>query len=166
MYGTDKDLAFADHVAQEVNCLAGTVAKIFEFVQDDSIVDSVWGEARERSYKKNEDGEFGIDCPVLMRNPDRSVSSGEQGLSVDKRGVLTVARKDLDVRGLSRPKAGDIWLVWGRYYDVTKSSASDGRMFDDGKTIEYEVSYVRRTKAPPEQSWLEDLPTPEEDAQD
>ncbi len=162
----DNDLAFWDKTTQEVNCLAGTTALIFEFSETESQRDPIYGESTFRVHKKNDEGNDGIECPVLFKSPDTSPVSGEEGFRSEKHAVLFVARKDLDDLDLRRPKGGDIWKVWGRYYDVTKASASEGRVSDSGVTVEYEVSLVRRTKATPESQWMNPRPTPDSSAKD
>ena len=40
----DKDQCFLDHVAQEVNCLSGTTAIVFQFEEVESQVDPLYNE--------------------------------------------------------------------------------------------------------------------------
>lgn len=162
----DKDQAFLDHIAQEVNCLAGTNAVIFQFDEENSKRDWVYGESVSREYKKNDKDLEGINCPVLFKSPERSPISGEQGFHMEKTSSVFVARKDLDDRDLRRPIVGDLWLLWGRYYDVTKSGATEGRFSDTGRTSSYEVDVVRRTKDVPEGLWFSPPPDPDADGQD
>lgn len=162
----DKDAAFLDHIAQEVNCLAGTNAVIFQFDEAASKRDWVYGESVDREYVPDSKGKQGIICPALFKSPDRTAISGEEGFRMDKNSTVFVARKDLDEKGLIRPSEGDIWMLWGRYYDVKSSSATEGRFSDSGRTSMYEVDVVRRTKAVPEGMWFDSPPPPDEDAED
>lgn len=162
----DKDQCFLDHIAQEVNCLSGTTAIVFQFEEVESQVDPLYNEPVSKTYKLNSDGEPGIELPVSFKSPDRTEISGEEGQRTEKRSTFFVARKDLEKKDLRRPKIGDIWILWGRHYDVVQSSATTGRFTDSGVTSEYEVTVVRRTKAAPESVKIVPRPEPDPNAKE
>lgn len=143
----DSDQCFMDSIAQEVNHLAGVVAIFFQYEEKKSSRNPYYGESKDRIYKG---GGVGVECPIFFKSPDRSEVTGEEGFRMDKTSSFFVARVDLDERSLRRPRVGDILKVWNSYFDVTKSSATEGRFSDTGQTLQYEVDVVRRTKSLPE----------------
>ena len=153
----NKDQCLFDSVAQEVNKLAGTSGYIFQFEQIKSQIDPLYGEPIETEYKKNDEGKEGIEIPLFFRSPDRTPMTGEEGFRLDRNSHVFIAKKDLDDRGLRRPRNGDILYVWGKYYDVIDSSYSEGYINDNPDGVSsIDVEVMRRTKAPPEGLWIRD----------
>lgn len=141
----DYDQCFLDSIAQEVNCLAGITAEFFQFEEPESSRDPYYQEPVHKVFKKD-----GIEIPILFKSPQRSPVSGEEGFRIEKSATFFVARKDLDKHKLGRPRVGDLLKVWGRYYEITQSSATEGRFSDTGLTTSYEITCVRRTQETPE----------------
>jgi len=151
----DADRCLFDSVAQEVNELAGTTGYIFQLEQDESVRDPLYDEPSDMAYKRNSEGVEGIECPMLVKDPERSPTSGEEGFRLQKNTRVYVAVKDLTNRDLRRPRVGDIFKIWNQYYDVTDSSVGDAYVSDSGEIpVVYEVNVVRRTQSPPEGLWL------------
>lgn len=149
----DCDQCFFDSVAQEVIKLAGTTAIIYQFEEVESSRDALWDEEIETVYKKNSEGNPGIECPVFFKAPDKSGLTGEEGYRLDRTSELHVAWRDLESRGLRRLRPGDIVKVWDMYFDVIESHATEGYINDTPtkSTIVFDVT--RRTKGPPESLW-------------
>jgi hypothetical protein len=141
----DQDLCFWSSISQEVNCLSGTIAVIFQFDQKASTVDPYYAEVTSAAFKNN-----GVKCPVMFKSPDKTPITGEEGLRFEKSSTVFVAKKDLDARSLRAPAIGDLFQCWGLMYEVTNSSATGGRFSDTGETAEYEVTLMRKTKDVPE----------------
>ena len=149
----DCDQCWFDHVAQEVNQLAGTTARIFQFEESESEFDDIYDEEVTTVYKKDDQGNVGILCPVFFKAPDKSSLMGEEGFRTDRVTTLEVAAKDLRDRDLRPLRAGDIILVWDMYLDVTEEYREDGVINDSPVTSVRKFDVVRRTKAVPESIW-------------
>lgn len=152
----DCDQCLFDSVAQEVNKLAGTTAIIYQFEELESSRDPLWDEEVTTVYKKDTRGNVGIECPVFFKDPDRSSMTGEEGLRLDQTSELTIARVDLDQRGLRKLQPGDIVKVWDIYFDVIEMHMQEGILNDSPLTATYRFDVARRTKDLPEGLWLRD----------
>lgn len=141
----DQDLCFWSSISQEVNCLSGTTAVIFQFDEKTSVIDPYYAEVTTAAFKGN-----GIKCPVMFKSPDKTPISGEEGLRFEESSSVFVSKKDLDERKLREPAIGDLFQCWGLMYEVTNVSSTGGRFSDTGITAEYEVSLMRKTKDAPE----------------
>lgn len=141
----DQDLCFWSSIAQEVNCLSGTIAVIFQFDASASVVDPYYSEVTYSVFKNN-----GVRCPVNFKSPDKSPISGEEGFRFEKSAMVYVAKRDLDERNLRAPAIGDLFQCWGLMYEVTNINYTTGRVSDSGETVEYEVTLARKTKDVPE----------------
>jgi len=151
----DCDKCLFDSVAQEVNKLAGTTARIYQFEEMQSTRDPLWDEEVTTVYKKDSKGVIGIDCPVWFQAPDRSSLTGEEGLRLDRTAQVHIAQADLDARGLRRLQPGDIIRVWtDQFYDIPESHVGEGYISDAGNKSMVKFDVVRRTKAVPEGMWL------------
>lgn len=141
----DSDQCFIDSIAQEVNCLAGITGVYYQLSEVESTRDPYYQESITKTYKDD-----GIEIPILFKSPERSPISGEEGFRMEKTATFYVARKDLDDRDMTRPRVGDLLKVWGKFFEIVGSSATDGRFSDTGLASSYEVSCVRRSKEIPE----------------
>jgi len=150
----DCDKCLFDSVASEVNKLAGTTAVIFQFEEVESTRDPLWDEEVTTEYKKDSNGNLGIECPVWFKSPDRSSITGEEGFNLDRNSEMYVAQVDMDSRDLRRLQPGDIVLVWNKYFDVIESHKTEGYINDSPTNSLIRFELVRRTKAPPEAIWL------------
>lgn len=154
----DCDRWLFDSVAQEVNKLAGTTAKIYIFEQMDSTRDALWDEEVEPVYRKNDKGEYGIDCPAYFEAPDRSSVTGEEGYRTDKTSQIQFAQADLEARGISTLQPGDIVLLWtNQYYDIIEPHKKEGYINDSPLNSMVIFDITRRTKNLPESLWIRDL---------
>ena len=153
----DGDKCLFDSVAQEVIKLAGvneSDAIIFQLNEEESLVHPLYAEPMQTEYAKNDQGTYGVKCPLYFENPDKSPLAGEEGYRVDKISKVWIADKDLKDRGLRNMRIGDIIYVWGLYWDVTNFH-KEGIPNDAPTTSMWMIDVVRRTKAPPESLMLD-----------
>jgi hypothetical protein len=155
----DCDQCLFDSIASEVNRLAGTTCTIYLLDQEGSARDPLYDEPIDSAFVKNDDGTYGVECPVFFKSPDRNATSGEEGYRLDRISDLSFAAVDLRNRDIERRlRLGDIIKVWGKYYDVLDSHRGEGHLNDSGEvssTLKVDVN--RRTKAPPEELYLEGI---------
>ena len=153
----DKDLCFALSFAQEVNRLAGTECRYYQFEPAKSIRDPLYGEPIRTEYKEDPDGNLGIEMNVFFKAPDKSAITGEEGRRIDRISEAEFAKKDFTDNDLKEPRNGDIIKIWKTFWDVTIDHKDQSQLSDSGtgETM-YKVDLVRRSKGPAESLWLRD----------
>lgn len=145
----EKDKCFFDHIASEVNKLAGITAIYYQFIEGESEIDPLYNEVIVPRFKKGSGGYIGVEIPVFFKDPDKTKIVGEEGLHTDKSSEVTIAASDLESRNLRIPRVGDIFKIWGYYWDV-REYHNEGLLNDNPVSSVYVIELSRRTKMEPE----------------
>jgi len=145
----EKDKCFFNHVAQEVNTLAGTEAIYYQFIEGESEMDPLYNEVITPKFKSNSSGYVGVKIPVFFTDPQKTKLVGEEGLYTEKNAEVTIAASDLASRNLRLPRVGDIFKIWEYYWDV-RENHNAGLLNDNNVSSLYMIEVSRRTKMEPE----------------
>jgi hypothetical protein len=154
-----QDIAFFDCIAQEVNELAGMFVYYFVLDRVTTQKDALYGEPVEVVFNEGQASlaEEGIKLPVYGSEPEHALTTAEEGKRRQWDGELWVARLDweqcvmsqLGEDALLHPRNGDVFLAWGKYWDVMDWDRA-GILNDDREVfVGWKIPFRRNTKFEP-----------------